>query len=336
VWLVPVWGLLLEELVQLTIDYGRLAEMDMEADRPSISAKSALPKTKEERVALMEKIAKRQTEILKEIDAENKKAKASPAAKQPKPVETAKQIINKITSTAAKEPAKKKTPDAVRELYRKQLKTPMSDADFAKAAREAGLSGDIIKQLKDAIDLEIAAIAIEAKKRADKRISEKELKEAEDEESANQKKADAKINEVAERLSDPSLTQDKAKKVDEFRELYSSQIRTPMDTDLFVAEMTKLGVDELSAQTLFDIAALEADANQKVREAKADITEMQRKRGMGEEAASRLIYAQEWSLKEGAKDLKKSKEGKLYCQLNDWKPTPKEDTKENLEDVPFL
>jgi hypothetical protein len=266
--------------------------------------------SEEEKATVFEQLKSRQTEILQAIQ-DKLKAKKADTAKTPakekasKPIETAKEIINKITTAAAKVPAKKKQPDAVRSLYRKHLKKPMSEAEFSAEAKAAGLDAATAKGLYDAINLEIVAIEIQAQAKAAERAQTKELKKAEREAEKYQNQAEAKINEIAEALADPSLTQDKEKVVNPLTEIYQNQIKTPIAEAQFVEQVVALGVDEETATLLFSIAAMDRQARIDIRVAREDL----RRREMSEAQASKLIYAQEEELRQGSKDREPSKSG---------------------------
>jgi len=304
----------LEELVAAIIDYGEAAA---EADvRASIADKRVASKAApaDRMAAAAETIKRINREINEHLKKKTKKAtpvdgeksKQPKAAKEPKPIQTAKQIIDSIAKKVTGQQKAKPEPNKVRQLYKQQLKQPKAEAEFLKEALALGVDAVTAKKLFDSINLEIVAVSIGAQMASDIRQRNKELKKAEDELQKTQKKAEAKIKEVSERLSDPSLTQD-AKKAqeDEFRRIYNDQVKRGGQEDVFVQAMQDLGVDFETARSLYDIANLDSQSRREIRQAQDDI----RRAELSESAASRLIYAQEEELRQGSKDRETNDKG---------------------------
>jgi hypothetical protein len=311
---------LIESIIEDTILIGMLQAE--EGVRPSIGAKNIADKLKgksaEERQAILQEALGRRNENVKKLRDLSKKAKTKkatpvdgektkePKEKLPKPIQTAKEIIDSIAKKVTGQQKAKPEPNKVRQLYKQQLKQPKVEAEFLKEALALGVDAVTAKKLFDSINLEIVAVSIGAQMASDIRQRNKELKKAEDELQKTQKKAEAKIKEVSERLSDPSLTQDTKKaQEDEFRRIYNDQVKRGGQEDVFVQAMQDLGVDFEAARSLYDIANLDSQSRREIRQAQDDI----RRAELSESAASRLIYAQEEELRQGSKDRETNDKG---------------------------
>jgi hypothetical protein len=306
----------LEELVAAIIDYGeaaaetdvrasiadkRVASKAAPADRMAVAAETIKRINRE-----INEHLKKKTKKATPVDGEKTKATKEPKEKLPKPIQTAKEIIDSIAKKVTGQQKAKPEPNKVRQLYKQQLKQPKVEAEFLKEALALGVDAVTAKKLHDSINLEIIAISVQAQRAADIKQRNKELSEAEDASQEAQKKAEAKIKEVSERLSDPSLTQD-AKKAqeDEFRRIYNDQVKRGGQEDVFVQAMQDLGVDFETARSLYDIANLDSQSRREIRQAQDDI----RRAELSEAAASRLIYAQEEELRQGSKDRETNSKG---------------------------
>jgi hypothetical protein len=158
----------LEELVAAIIDYGEAAaETDV---RASIADKRVASKAApaDRMAAAAETIKRINREINEHLKKKTKKAtpvdgeksKQPKAAKEPKPIQTAKQIIDSIAKKVTGQQKAKPEPNKVRQLYKQQLKQPKVEAEFLKEALALGVDAVTAKKLFDSINLEIVAVSI--------------------------------------------------------------------------------------------------------------------------------------------------------------------------------
>jgi hypothetical protein len=168
---------LIESIIRRTIIIGTLQAED--GVRPSLAMGKELQELRGKSAAdrqaiLQQELTLRAEEIKKlrdlskksktkkatPVDGEKAKATKEPKEKLPKPVQTAKEIIDSIAKKVTGQQKAKPEPNKVRQLYKQQLKQPKVEAEFLKEALALGVDAVTAKKLHDSINLEIVAVSI--------------------------------------------------------------------------------------------------------------------------------------------------------------------------------
>lgn len=210
--------------------------------------------------------------LTKEIEADMdfiEKEVAKDAGKEKTPSDSAQRIIKRIITKAKRKERKEGTPDPVEELYKADLKSPMNEADFIKKAVDLGVEENVALELKNAIDLQLTAKALQDALSTIGGDVERNIKKANEEANKFQKQADAIIEKVVNRMADPPLVKEKkAKAVDPLQKAYRDQLKKPVSREEFIENLEKINVFDQTASLLFDAAEMERTSREAIAAAR--------------------------------------------------------------------
>ena len=240
------------------------------------------------------KVAKTTRKARKTTGKATDRAKKGPSA--PKPMATAKSILARLKGPTE---AKTKTPNPVREFFKKHMAEPMEEEDFIEGMVALGVDAPTSQELFDATEVAIAAHEVAKEQR-------KAKKSAEAEEAAN-KQASRLIYRTEEKLRQGSKDLSKSTDGDSILKAFREQVAKPMEQQAFRDRLQKLGVKEEVSDRLFLTASREAvdktiaKEQQRVERERLDIE-------IANERASRIIYKADERIGRG-QDLKENASG---------------------------